>query len=150
MARSAAWNPSPSPASEQPREQPREPSRERSRSAEETAADRSAGGPAASNFEGEREPAAGGAEPPLLWAEHLRKTYRTGRRELVLFNDINFEVRRRDLLAVVGESGAGKSTLLHLMGALDSPTAGDVFFDSVPLRSLSAVQAADFRNREIG
>jgi len=54
------------------------------------------------------------------------------------------------MLAVVGQSGAGKSTLLHILGALDTPTSGDVYFASIPLSSLSPKQSAEFRNREIG
>jgi lipoprotein-releasing system ATP-binding protein len=54
------------------------------------------------------------------------------------------------MLAVVGESGAGKSTLLHILGALDTPSAGDVYCASIQLRTLSSRQAASFRNREVG
>jgi len=59
-------------------------------------------------------------------------------------------VKRQELLAIVGQSGAGKSTLLHILGALDTPSAGDVYFASTILRNLSPVEAAAFRNREIG
>jgi lipoprotein-releasing system ATP-binding protein len=54
------------------------------------------------------------------------------------------------MLAIVGESGAGKSTLLHILGALDSASAGDVYCAQLRLNSLSGDAAADFRNREIG
>src|SRR5882757_5333871 len=54
------------------------------------------------------------------------------------------------MLAIVGESGAGKSTLLHIAGALDKPSAGDIYFANLRLSSLSENDAADFRNREIG
>src|SRR5213082_3965483 len=54
------------------------------------------------------------------------------------------------MLAIVGESGAGKSTLLHILGALDSASAGDVYCAQLQLNSLSGDSAADFRNREIG
>ena len=87
-----------------------------------------------------------GSLPPLVEVSGLRKQY--GR--LVLFEDINFCVRRQEMLAIVGQSGAGKSTLLHILGALDTPSAGDVYFASTILRSLSPAQAAEFRNREIG
>jgi lipoprotein-releasing system ATP-binding protein len=88
--------------------------------------------------------------PVLVEARHLRKEYATGRGRLVLFEDINFQVRARQMLAIVGQSGAGKSTLLHILGALDTATAGEVHFGSSLLQSLSAGEAADFRNREIG
>jgi len=82
----------------------------------------------------------------LVEVRNLRKQYG----KLVLFEDINFEVRLREMLAIVGQSGAGKSTLLHILGALDTPSAGEVYFSSTLLRSFSPVEAADFRNREIG
>jgi lipoprotein-releasing system ATP-binding protein len=84
--------------------------------------------------------------PALVEVRNLRKQY--GR--LVLFEAINFQVRRQELLAIVGQSGAGKSTLLHILGALDTPSAGDVYFASTILRSLSPAESAAFRNREIG
>jgi lipoprotein-releasing system ATP-binding protein len=84
--------------------------------------------------------------PALFEVRNLRKQY--GR--LVLFEAINFQVRRQELLAIVGQSGVGKSTLLHILGALDTPSAGDVYFASTILRSLSPAEAAAFRNREIG
>jgi lipoprotein-releasing system ATP-binding protein len=84
--------------------------------------------------------------PALVEVRNLRKQY--GR--LVLFEEVNFAVKRQELLAIVGQSGAGKSTLLHILGALDTPSAGDVYFASTILRNLSPVEAAAFRNREIG
>jgi lipoprotein-releasing system ATP-binding protein len=76
----------------------------------------------------------------------LRKVYG----KLILFEAINFCVREREMLAIVGQSGAGKSTLLHILGALDTASEGEVYFGTTLLRSLTPVEAADFRNREIG
>lgn len=87
---------------------------------------------------------------PLLQVKNLRKEYTTGRGKLVLFEQLSFEVAQGDLLAIVGQSGAGKSTLLHILGALDTPSEGDVYCASIPLKSLSTKQAATFRNREVG
>jgi lipoprotein-releasing system ATP-binding protein len=84
--------------------------------------------------------------PALVEVRNLRKQY--GR--LILFEDVNFQLKRQELLAIVGQSGVGKSTLLHILGALDTASAGDVYFASTILRSLSPVEAAEFRNREIG
>jgi lipoprotein-releasing system ATP-binding protein len=80
----------------------------------------------------------------------LAKKFRSGSHDLVLFEDLNLEVRRGERLAVVGESGAGKSTLLHLLGGLDRPTAGTIHFGSQDVTSLGDSELADFRNREIG
>ena len=85
-----------------------------------------------------------------LRVERLRKVFRSGASELVLFDNLSFEVAQGEMLAIVGESGAGKSTLLHILGTLDRPSAGDVYCAHLRLSSLSESEAADFRNREIG
>jgi len=86
----------------------------------------------------------------LVRAEGLRKVFRSGKSDLVLFDNLSFQVSTGEMLAIVGESGAGKSTLLHIMGALDSSTAGEVFLGEVRLTSLSENAAAELRNRDIG
>jgi lipoprotein-releasing system ATP-binding protein len=91
-----------------------------------------------------------GRDEFLVEVCNLRKEYTTGRGRLVLFEGINLQVKRQQMLAIVGQSGAGKSTLLHILGALDSSSGGEVYFLSTLLRSLSPGEAADFRNREIG
>ncbi|HEV2696647.1 MAG TPA: ABC transporter ATP-binding protein [Terriglobales bacterium] len=85
-----------------------------------------------------------------LRIEGLKKVFRSGASELVLFENLTFEVGTGEMLAIVGESGAGKSTLLHIVGTLDRPSAGDVYFAQLRLNSLAEKEAADFRNREIG
>jgi lipoprotein-releasing system ATP-binding protein len=85
-----------------------------------------------------------------LRIEGLRKAFRSGATELVLFENLSFAVGRGEMLAIVGQSGAGKSTLLHILGALERPSAGSVYFGEQSLNSLSDDQAADFRNRKIG
>jgi len=99
---------------------------------------------------GRLNPSRGSARPTLIQVKDLRKEYSTGRGRLVLFDGLSFEVAEGELLAIVGESGAGKSTLLHILGALDTPSSGDVYCASIQLRMLSARQAASFRNREVG
>jgi lipoprotein-releasing system ATP-binding protein len=90
------------------------------------------------------------AHQKIIEVSGLRKEYTTGRGRLVLFDGLSFEVAEGEMLAIVGESGAGKSTLLHILGALDAPSAGDVYCASTQLRNLSSSQAASFRNREVG
>jgi lipoprotein-releasing system ATP-binding protein len=80
----------------------------------------------------------------------LTKTYRSGANQLVVFENLELEVRRGERLAVVGESGAGKSTLLHLLGGLDRPSAGKIMFGAKETTALADAELADFRNREIG
>jgi len=89
-------------------------------------------------------------EQPILRTEGLQKVFRSGESDLVLFENLSFQVAKGEMLALVGESGAGKSTLLHILGALDRASAGDVYFAHLPLSSLSENAAAQFRNREIG
>ncbi|MFZ0661602.1 MAG: ABC transporter ATP-binding protein [Acidobacteriaceae bacterium] len=88
--------------------------------------------------------------PILIKVNDLRKEYTTGLGRLVLFDGLSFSVARGEMLAIVGESGAGKSTLLHILGALDTPSSGDVYCASIHLRNLSSREAARFRNREVG
>jgi lipoprotein-releasing system ATP-binding protein len=85
-----------------------------------------------------------------LRIEGLKKVFRSGAAELMLFDNLSFELSQGEMLAIVGESGAGKSTLLHIVGTLDRPSAGDVYCAHLRLSTLSENDAADFRNREIG
>jgi lipoprotein-releasing system ATP-binding protein len=102
--------------------------------------------PAASSL----RPSADLDHPIAISVRNLAKRYLTGRGRLTLFDGLTFDILRGEMLAIVGQSGAGKSTLLHLLGALDTPSAGDVYCASIQLRSLSPKQAAAFRNTEIG
>jgi len=89
-------------------------------------------------------------DAPLIRVEGLRKSYRTARGELILFENLDLEIEAGEMVAIVGQSGAGKSTLLHILGALDAPSAGTVYCASTNVASLSPREAAAFRNREIG
>jgi lipoprotein-releasing system ATP-binding protein len=86
----------------------------------------------------------------MLRIEGLKKVFVSGGSELVLFENLTFQVAQGEMLAIVGESGAGKSTLLHILGTLDRPSAGDVYCAHLRLSSLSEEDAAGFRNREVG
>jgi ABC-type lipoprotein export system ATPase subunit len=87
---------------------------------------------------------------PLITARGLHKSYAVGKRTLEVLRGINLEVARGEFLALRGASGAGKSTLLHLLGGLDLPNAGEIRFDGVDLRALSAGALAQWRNRRVG
>src|ERR1700678_2499745 len=91
---------------------------------------------------------------PLLRVEGLSKEYagnaRSGRGALRLFDGLDLEVRRGELVAVVGQSGSGKSTLLHMLGALDAPSAGRIYCGPTQVTKLSIREAARFRNEQVG
>jgi len=80
----------------------------------------------------------------------LTKTYRSGAADLVVFSGLDLEVARGERMALVGESGAGKSTLLHLLGGLDRPTEGAIYFGQNDICRLPENDLAEFRNRELG
>lgn len=87
----------------------------------------------------------------ILEARALRKSFRGGDDSILeILMDVNVAVHRGEVLAVVGASGSGKSTLLHLLGALDSPTDGEIFLDGVPYSRLSAEQRDQMRNVKLG
>ena len=86
----------------------------------------------------------------ILRVEGLKKAFRSGGSDLVLFENLSFQVASGEMVAIVGESGSGKSTLLHILGALDRASAGEVYCADLRLGSLSEDGAAEFRNREIG
>jgi lipoprotein-releasing system ATP-binding protein len=81
---------------------------------------------------------------------NLAKIYQSGDSPLVIFSHLNLEVERGEMLALIGESGAGKSTLLHLLGGLDTPSEGTIYYGGKEISELAESERADFRNREIG
>ena len=83
-------------------------------------------------------------------ARDLSKVYKSGPSNLVVFADLSLDVRRGEMLALVGESGSGKSTLLHLLGGLDRPSKGTIYYEGIEISGLADSEQADFRNREIG
>ena len=87
----------------------------------------------------------------ILEAQGLRKVYRGGDGTPIdVLTGVDLEVRRGEFVAVMGASGSGKSTLLHLLGALDTPSAGTVRLDGLDYAEQSATELAAIRNRRIG
>ena len=90
------------------------------------------------------------SERPLIRAESLGKVYGDGDQPIPVLVDLELEVPAGEKLVIVGESGVGKSTLLHVLGTLDRPTSGCIWFDDTNLSQLSERELANFRNREVG
>ncbi len=86
----------------------------------------------------------------LYILESVEKTIKEPTQSLDIFKDINLIVHEGESISIVGSSGSGKSTLLHLMGVLDTPTRGKIFFDGKDLQLLSADEMAHLRNSSIG
>src|SRR6266566_1980950 len=86
----------------------------------------------------------------FLEARSLSKTYRNAEVPVEVFDGINLDVERGEMLAIVGPSGIGKSTLLHLLGGLDHPDRGSVRVSDRELTSMSNDEMARFRNRNVG
>ncbi len=86
----------------------------------------------------------------MLEARDVRKVYRSGGTSLAVLQGVSLRVERGVFIAITGPSGAGKSTLLHLLAGLDTPTAGEVFWDRQPLSRMSETERAIFRNQTVG
>jgi lipoprotein-releasing system ATP-binding protein len=87
---------------------------------------------------------------PLLEAREVRKTYTIGQRKLEVLRGVSLTMNAGDILALRGASGAGKSTLLHLLGGLDLPNVGEIFFAGQDLQKLSTSDLARLRNQKVG
>ena len=85
-----------------------------------------------------------------LHCQKLSKSYFQGSLETKVLDGLDLSVEAGELVAIVGSSGCGKSTFLHIAGALDSPSAGQVFINDVDIHTLSEKQRAKFRNTHIG
>ena len=86
----------------------------------------------------------------LIQVEHLSKVYGKGENEVVALNDVSFSVKKGEFVAIIGPSGSGKSTLLHILGGVDRPTKGKVYFDGVDVYQQKEDQLAIFRRRQVG
>ena len=93
---------------------------------------------------------AGGTQAEVIRAERLGKTYAEGKLRTPVFDGLDLAVRAGETVAIIGASGAGKSTLLHLLGGLDTPTAGEVFVAGQRMSALSDGARGRLRNRALG
>src|SRR5262245_42941781 len=80
----------------------------------------------------------------------VTKTYQQGTRTVHAVRGVSLGVAAGEFVSIMGPSGSGKSTILHLLGALDTPTTGDVFFQSQNLRDMSDRQRSLLRRTRVG
>ncbi len=86
----------------------------------------------------------------LLSARKIRKSYQQGSGELEILKDLSIDIRMGDAICIVGASGAGKSTFLHILGTLDQPNSGEIFYQGRSLTTMSDEEISKFRNLEMG
>ncbi len=86
----------------------------------------------------------------IIITKNLRKIYRMGENNVYALNGVDFTVKEGEFVAIAGSSGSGKSTLLNLLGAMDSPTEGEIFVRGIPLAQMSQNEQTIFRRRNIG
>ncbi len=87
---------------------------------------------------------------PVIKIRELNKSFLSPNGQLHVLKDITFDVYKGEMTAIMGPSGAGKSTLLHILGALERPTSGEVFYEGRDIFSLKNDALSDFRNKTIG
>ena len=80
----------------------------------------------------------------------VSKIYNTGDVETRALDNVSFEIKKGEFLAIMGPSGSGKSTLMHILGALDRPTSGKYILDGENVENLDDDQLAEIRNKKIG
>lgn len=90
------------------------------------------------------------SEQPIIASKDVRKTYELEQTKIEVLRDVSLAINPGETVSIMGASGSGKSTLLHLLGGLDKPTAGEVFFEGTNLRSISNAKRTELRATAIG
>ena len=88
--------------------------------------------------------------PTLLAAQEVSKIYQMGSNSVTALDNVSLEINEGEFVAIQGTSGSGKSTLLNMLGGLDHPTKGEVFFASRPLGPFTKKEMARYRRYSVG
>ena len=86
----------------------------------------------------------------VIEAQDLSKIYKMGEVEVQALRGVSFQIKRGEVVSIMGPSGSGKSTLMNTLGCLDRPTFGEYILDGEPVASLNDDQLASIRNRKVG
>jgi lipoprotein-releasing system ATP-binding protein len=86
----------------------------------------------------------------LVDAQGIQKSFYTPAGELKILKGVNLSLREAEVVGIVGASGVGKSTFLHILGTLDRPTAGKIFYGGIDVFAMDAASLSAFRNKAIG
>jgi len=90
------------------------------------------------------------AKPSMIVAKEVTKSYKRHKTSVAVLKGVDFSAEHGKITAIVGQSGSGKSTLLHLLGTLDSPDSGEIWFADERIDNLSSRKRDAFRNRQLG
>ena len=91
-----------------------------------------------------------GSERPLFSAENLSKSYHSGTEKIQVLKGLDFSIEKGEMMAIVGASGSGKTTLLQILGTLDTPDSGEIFFQGSNLSTQTEGELSRFRNQSVG
>jgi putative ABC transport system ATP-binding protein len=86
----------------------------------------------------------------LIKVENLSKVYGSGESKVIAVNDVDFSINEGEFISLLGTSGSGKSTLLHMLGAMDKPTSGKIYFKDKAINKIKEKELYKFRLNKIG
>jgi len=95
-------------------------------------------------------PAPASSDQPILSARSLKKTFKMGDSQVTVLKSVDLALKPGEFVAIEGRSGSGKSTLLHLLGALDTPDEGQIFYTGKDIAQYTAAERSHLRNTQFG